>query len=130
MASSSQGEAPADLTRTGDAQVKVPPPSSALSKDFEGRWEGTIEADGKSLPVALKLWAAADGTARGTLAAAAQDEIPLTTVRITGSDVELEARAVSGTYHGKLGATGEIVGEWAQSSVRAPLTFHRSAAAR
>ena len=129
-ASSSQGEAPADLARTGEAHVKIPPPSSVLPKNFEGRWEGTIDAQGKSIPVALKFWTAADGTARGTLTAATQDEIPLTTVRITDGDVEFESRAVSGIYRGKVGDAGEIVGEWTQASAHVPLTLHRSAGDR
>jgi hypothetical protein len=124
-ASNAAGEAPFQLTRSGEAKVKVPPPSSALSKDFEGMWEGTIEAGGTVRRVGLKLSAAADGSARATLIAVDQgnQEIPVTTVTIQDRQVQLDAPAVSGTYRGTLGGSGDIAGEWAQGASRLPLTF-------
>ena len=44
-ASNADGEAPFQLTRNGEPKVAVPPPSSALSKEFEGAWEGTGNVD-------------------------------------------------------------------------------------
>ena len=126
-ASNAAGEAPFQLARNGDANVKVPPPSSALSKEFEGAWEGTHEVDGKVRRVGLKLWPAANGTATATLIAVEQGnlEIPVTTVTIKGKELQLEARAVSGTYRGTLGAGGEIAGEWSEGPNHFPLTFKR-----
>ncbi len=126
-AANAAGEAPFQLTRDGEANVKVPPPSSALSKDFEGAWEGTIEADGKVRRVELRLSPAADGTATATLVAVDRGnlEIPVTTVTIKDKQLQLEARAVSGTYRGTLGVSGDIAGEWAQGPNRFPLTFKR-----
>lgn len=127
-ASSAAGEAPFELTRNGEANVKVPPPSSPLSKDFEGTWEGTLEDGGKLLRVVLKLTPAADGIATATLISVDQGnkEIPATTVTIKEKQLQLEARAVSGTYSGTLGANGAIAGEWAQRTNRLPLTFKRA----
>jgi len=126
-ASNAAGEAPFQLARTGDANVKVPPPSSPLSKEFEGAWEGTHEVEGRVRHVVLKLRAAADGTAMATLIAVDHGnlEIPVTTVTIKGKDLRLEARAISGTYNGVLGASGQITGEWSEGPNHFPLTFKR-----
>ncbi len=129
-ASNAEGAVPFTLARSGDANVKVPPLSSVLSKDFEGTWQGDIESDGKTRRVALTLSAAPDGTARGTLVSLDKGnlEIPVTTVTLQGKQLELQARAVGGTYRGTLGASGEIAGEWTEPAVRLPLTFKRIAA--
>jgi hypothetical protein len=72
--------------------------------------------------------AAPDGTARAVLISVDKGnaEIPVTTVTLTGRQVELEARAVGGTYRGTLGANGEIAGEWIEKTVRLPLTFKKA----
>jgi hypothetical protein len=128
-ASNAEGAVPFTLARTGDANVKVPPPSSILSKDFEGTWQGAIETDGMTRRVRLTLTAAPDGTARGTLVSVDKGnlEIPVTTVTLQGKQLELQARAVGGTYRGTLGVNGEIAGEWTESTVHIPLTFKRTA---
>lgn len=126
-ASTAAGGVPFQLARTGDANVKVPPPSSVLSKEFEGAWEGTHEANGKVSRVALKMWPAANGAASAKLIAVDEGnlEIPVTTVTINGKSLQLEARAISGMYRGTLGAGGEITGEWSESAGHFPLTFKR-----
>ena len=45
-ASNADGQVPFQLTRTGEAHVKVPASSSPLSKEFEGSWEGAIDSNG------------------------------------------------------------------------------------
>ena len=129
-ASSSLGETTFQLKRTGDAQVKVPPPSSPLTKEFTGSWEGTLEAGGRTRRIGLRLSAAGDGTAKGILIALDRDnlEIPFTTVTIKGKELNLETRALSGTFRGTLGADGEIAGEWDQGTMHAPLVFKPAAA--
>jgi hypothetical protein len=129
-ASTAKGSVPFQLKRNGEAHVSTPPPSSPLSKNFEGRWDGVVEVGGKSLRVALTLARAADGTAVGTLLSLDQGgtEIPVTTVTLRDTALELELRGISGTYRGTLGAGGEIAGEWAQGPMHAPLTFTRASA--
>ncbi len=107
--------------------MKVPPPSSALSKDFAGSWEGTLESNGRVRHVGLKLSAAADGTAMATLIALDKGnlEIPVSTVTIRGKQLDLESRAISGVYHGTLGADGAIAGEWLEAGNHLALTFKR-----
>jgi hypothetical protein len=74
--------------------------------------------------VGLKLSPAADGAATATLISEGK-EIPVTAVMLKDKQLELEARAVSGTYRGTLGPSGAIAGEWAQGPARLPLTFQR-----
>ena len=126
-----QGAVPFQLARAGEANVKVPPPSSALSKEFEGTWDGYLDVGGKAIHIALKLSPAPDGTAMATLITVDQgnQEIPITTVTLQNKQVHLEARAVSGTYDGTLGASGEIAGEWTQGPSRLPLTFKHASPA-
>ena len=125
-ASNAARQAPFKLARSGEAAVKIPPPSTALSSGFEGSWEGAIGVEGKQLRIGLKLGKGA-GTAVGAFVAIDQNnlEIPATTVITTGKDLQVEARAVSGKYHGTLGDDGQIAGEWSQGPTRLPLTLKR-----
>lgn len=127
-ASNAEGGVPFQLARSGEANVKLPPPSSALAQEFEGTWEGSVTSDGKVRRIALKLVATADGTAKATLISVDKGnmEIPVTTVTLQGKQLELQARAVGGTYRGTLGAGGEIVGEWIEAAARLPLSFRRA----
>jgi len=126
-AANAEGTAPFQLTRNGEAYVKVPPPSTSMPKEFEGAWEGTLKAGEKISRIGLKLASASDGIATATLIAIDQGnrEIPVTTVAVNGKQLQLEARAVSGTYRGTLGPEGGISGEWAQGANRFPLNFKR-----
>jgi hypothetical protein len=127
-----EGSVPFELTRRGEADVKLPPASSPLPKAFEGTWDGAISTDGSVRRVVLKLSAAPDGTARAVLIVVDKGnaEIPVTRVTVTGNQLELEVRAIGGMYRGTLGASGEIAGEWGENITRLPLTFKRAAAAK
>jgi autotransporter translocation and assembly factor TamB len=122
------GEVGFQLTRNGEANVKVPRPSSALPPDLAGTWAGTIDVSGKAMRIVLKLSAAADGTALATIVSVDRGnlEMPVNTVTVKDTELDLEARVVSGTYRGTF-ASGEIAGEWTQGNVRLPLTFRRAA---
>jgi hypothetical protein len=126
-ASNVEGSAPFQLTRIGEANVKVPQPSSSLPKDFEGTWEGALEAGGKVKKVSLQMVRTSDGLAAATLIAvdSGNMKIPVTTITIHEGQLKLEVRAVSGTYHGRLGSDGEITGEWSEGHGSLPLTFRR-----
>jgi hypothetical protein len=127
-----EGAVPFELTRKGEADVKLPPASSVLAKDFEGTWEGSVERDGKVLRLVLKLSAAADGTARGLLVSVDQGnmEIPVTVVTLDARQMHLDVRVVAGSYRGTLDAAGAITGEWTEKTIRLPLTFKRVIEAR
>ena len=125
-ARSAAGEAEFQVTRSGEAQVKLPPPSSPLPKTFEGTWQGVLESNGRKRNVAVKFAPAADGTATALLIANdGKLEIPASTVTIAGNDLRIEVRSVSGNYHGTLGDSGEITGEWSEGANHSALTFKR-----
>ena len=123
-----EGAVPFQLARNGEAKVKIPPPSSVLAKEFEGRWEGVVEAGGRAMRMVLKMIAAPDGTARATVINLDKGnvDIPASTVTIQGKQLDLEIRAAGATYRGTLGPSGEIAGELTQQTVKLPLTFKRA----
>lgn len=128
-ASNDDGSVPFRLARAGEPNVKLPPASSALTKDFDGVWEGSVESGGKVVHLTLTFSAAADGLAKASLVLVDQGglAIPSSSVSIKDKDVSVEMRAVSAAYHGSLNAAGELVGEWSEAAKRMPLTFRRVA---
>ena len=127
-ASNSQGSAGFDMKRTGDAHVNAPPPSSALPKEFEGRWDGAVEAGGNRLRIGMKLSTGADGKAAASLISIDQggQEFAATTVTIDGKKINVELRAISGTYTGTLGDNGEIAGDWTQGGTKLALNLKKA----
>jgi hypothetical protein len=127
-ASNSQGSVGFELTRSGEAKVNLPPPSSTLPKEFEGRWEGAIDVGGTKLRLAIKLSTGADGKAAGSLISIDQggQEFPATSVTAEGQKVSVEVRTVGGSYSGLLGANGEIAGEWSQGGMKVALVLKKA----
>ena len=130
VAANAEGETSFQLTRTGEPNVKLPPPSSRLPKAFARNWVGTTEADGKTKHVGLRLTPGPDGVAQAMLIAIDHDnlEIPITTVTIQDRQLQFESRAISGSFRGMLGDNGEITGEWSEATKRLPLTFRQKPA--
>lgn len=129
-ASNDHGAVPFELERTGAAHVKIPAPSSRLTPAFEGDWEAVSQTGGASHRVVLRLWPAVDGAALATLTTGGQDGrehqvIPVTTVTLSDSRIDLDVAAAPGTFRGVLGASGEIVGEWVEAGSTILLTFKR-----
>ena len=54
---------PFTLTRTGDAKILEPARSAPISKELEGTWNGTLDANGTSMHLVLTMANQADGTA-------------------------------------------------------------------
>jgi len=127
-ASNAQGDAPFELMRAGDGNVRLPPPSSRLTKEFEGEWLGTLDPSGRARRIGLKLAPAADGSATATITVIEKNmQLAADTVTLKGAEITFELRAVSGVYRGTLGAGGEIAGEWSEGGNRTTLTFARAA---
>jgi hypothetical protein len=125
--SDSQTKTPLTLKRVGAANVKLPPPNTPLTKDFEGTWHATLAAGDAPIRMLLKLTRAADGTANGVVVNVDQGnrEVPLTTIQQKDKALEFEIRPVAVRFHGSLNAGGAVAGEWTQMSRTAPLTFER-----
>jgi hypothetical protein len=122
-ATSEKGSAPFQLKRNGEASVKLPPPSTPLSKDFEGAWEGTLDAPGGPLRAVLKLARASDRTAMGTLISVDQggQEFPITTITQKEKQLQFEIRVIKAKYTGMLNDSGtEISDEYALQSLNLP----------
>lgn len=119
------GTLPLKLTRKGDAVFAAPAKSTAITKDLEGTWNGTLEAGGRTLRLTLKLVAGADG-ATGSIVSVDQGgaEIPITTITQNGQHLELELPAIAGKFSGDL-QEGKLAGTWSQGPGSLPLVFSR-----
>jgi hypothetical protein len=118
------------LKRTGAAILQPPRPSTRLSKEFEGTWEGLLGAGDRQLHLILKLAASADGTGAGSLSTAGgtSPDIPITTITQKENRLDFEVRAISGSYSGTLNqGRGEISGNWTQGGATVALVFQRAA---
>ena len=126
-AASSQGSTQFEITRSGDAKLSVAPPSTALPKEFEGRWEGTVDAGGTKQRLAIVLSTGADGKAAATVIAVDHggQSFPASTVKVDGMELTIDARAIGGSYTGTLGPYGDIGGDWTEAGVKIPLVFRK-----
>jgi hypothetical protein len=122
------GKLPLTLTRTGDAKIDPPKPSTAIDKALEGTWEGTLDVNGRTLRLVLKL-SSAEGLGKGTLTSVDQGnaEIPVQTVSQTGPTLTLLLPAIAGSWEGQLKGE-QLEGTWKQGAGSLPLTFKRAAA--
>jgi len=117
---------PFQLKRTGEAVIAATPKSTAISKELEGDWEGTLNAGPNALRLALKL-KDAPGGATGTIVSVDQGgvEIPIAAITQAGSKLDLQLPSISGSYSGEL-QEGRLVGHWTQMGSSFPLTFTRA----
>jgi hypothetical protein len=119
---------PYALRRSGAARIEPPAASTAISRELEGTWNGTLSVDGKMLRVTLKLANRPDGAAAGSIVSVDEGgaEFPITTITQKGSTLTLDVRLVAGLYNGtaNAGAT-ELVGTLTEGGVALPLNFRR-----
>jgi len=106
--------------------------SSALlsyaGKAIEGEWEGTLEVQGQSLKIIVKIAVDADGTLKATLDSPDQGamDVPLDNVSFENNTFSFELTAAQGAYEGKLKESGDIIeGEWSQGGMSLPLNLKR-----
>ena len=120
------GSVPFTMTRKGDAVFAPPLKSTAIGKELEGTWNGTLSAGGRELRLTLKLASGADG-ATGSIVSVDQGnvEIPIATIVQAGAHLTLELPSIAGTYSGDL-KDGRLVGTWSQGAGTMPLEFART----
>jgi hypothetical protein len=127
-AASQEGEAPFDLTRTGEARIAAAPKNAPIGKELEGTWHGTLDVRG-GMRVILRLANQPDGTSTASMVSVDEGnlEIAMALVR-EGSTVRLNSPVLGSSYSGELNATAtELNGNYTTSQgITLPLTLHRN----
>jgi fermentation-respiration switch protein FrsA (DUF1100 family) len=104
--------------------------AAAQVPDITGDWQGTLNAGGAELRLALHITKNSDGGLHATLDSVDQgaNGIPVTKAELKGTKLHLDIGAVNGTYDGDVAADGQAIkGTWSQGSPLA-LDFKRAAA--
>ncbi|MDZ4800134.1 MAG: hypothetical protein SGI92_18410 [Bryobacteraceae bacterium] len=123
---------PLELKRSGEAKLDVPPPSTAIAKELEGKWAGSVETpNGQTLRLELEV-TNASGAGSAVLTSLDQNnaKIPVNSITQKGSDFAMELRMVGAKFAGKVSADNTaIAGAMEQGGGSMPLKFTRPAAA-
>ena len=98
------------------------------AKDFEGSWQGTLEASGTKLRVALTVTKSDAGVYAGKLESLDQGAtIPIDTITVNGDAVRLEIKSPAIVFEGTLNRERtELTGTFTQGDQPFPLSFKRS----
>ena len=101
------------------------------AKDFQGSWQGTLEAGGTKLRLVLTVTKSDAGAYAGKLDSLDQNAtIPIDTITVNGDAVRLEIKSPAIVFEGVLGKERtELTGTFTQADQQFPLTFKRSAQA-
>lgn len=100
-----------------------------LAQDIAGDWQGTLSAGGQELRLVLHITQAADGALQATLDSVDQgaNGIPVSTITLKDSKLDLGVEAVHGAYEGRVAPGAQTInGTWTQGSAL-PLEFKRAA---
>ena len=119
---------PFTLTRTGDAEIVEPARSAPISKELEGTWNGTLDANGTSMHFVLTMANHADGTATARVISLDEGEleVPLVVTQ-KGSSVVLRDDVIPSSFAGVLNADGtEFAGTFRQGAAALPMSFRRA----
>src|SRR5688572_13241572 len=97
-------------------------------KGFEGSWQGTLEAGGQKLRLALTVTKSDAGAYAGKVDSLDQGAtIPIDTITVKGDAVRLEAKSPAIVFEGTLNKERtELTGTFTQSDQQFPLIFKRS----
>lgn len=98
------------------------------AKDFEGSWQGTLEAGGTKLRLVLTVTKSAAGAYAGKLDSLDQGAtIPIDTITVNGDAVRLEIKSPAIVFEGAVNKERtELTGTFTQGDQQLPLTFKRS----
>ena len=120
----SQGGQELPLTLKRSEQAAVVPP---LAKDFEGSWQGTLEAGGQKLRLVVTVTKSAAGAYAGKFESLDQGAtIPIDTITVNGDAVRIEIKSAAIVYEGTLNKERtELTGTFTQADQKFPLTFKR-----
>jgi hypothetical protein len=121
---------PFTLTRAGEARIEAPAKSAPITRELEGTWNGTLEAEGRQLRLVLTMSNQPDGTATGRMVNIDEGglQVPVSITQ-QASTVTLASTVVVSSFTGTLNAAGtELAGTFTQGAFVVPLTFRRAAA--
>jgi len=127
--STANGSVAAPMKRTGEAKLDLPKSSAAVSTEFEGDWEGSIQAPDGAHAVAVHIHNQPDKSVKATLDSLGQSAtgLPLNDVVQTGNSFEFKLSVAGASFKGAFNKdTNEIAGQWSQSGMSFPLTLKKS----
>lgn len=121
--------APFVLSKTGPAQVDLPPRSTAVAKDLEGEWKGDYEMMGYARHATMKF------SNRGpegaglefTIVGKKVNNVPVSLVTQNDNFVTVKSDEFGITFEGRFNRdAGEIKGTLSQGPVESPLLLRRT----
>src|SRR4029453_9853276 len=98
------------------------------TKDFEGSWQGTLEAGGQKLRLVVTVTKSDAGAYAGKLVSLDQGAtIPIDTITVNGDAVRWEIKSPAIVFEGALNKERtELTGTFTQGDQQIPLTLKRS----
>jgi hypothetical protein len=119
-----QSDQPFPLTFKRSEQAAVVPPPA---KDFEGSWQGTLEAGGQKLRLVVTVTKSDAGAYAGKFDSLDQGAtIPIDTITVNGDAVRIEIKSAAIVYEGTLNKERtELTGTFTQGDQKFPLTLKR-----
>src|ERR1700752_1214185 len=98
------------------------------AKDFDGSWQGTLEAGGTKLRLALTITKSDAGVYAGKMDSLDQGAtIPIDTITVNGDAVRWEIKSPAIVFEGTLNKERtELTGTFAQADQKFPLALKRS----
>jgi hypothetical protein len=119
--------APFALRRTGAAQVDLPPRSTAVAKEMEGRWAGDHELMGytRHVTVTFANHGADPATAEFVVVGKRVNNLTVDLVQRDGNFVRIESHAFGISFEGRL-HDDMLEGTYQQGPLEGPLVLKRS----
>ncbi len=121
--------APVVLTKTGPAQVDLPPRTTAVAKEVEGEWKGDYEMMGYARHATLKFSnRGAEGAALDFVIVGKKvNNVPVSLVIQEDDFITVKSEEFGITFEGRFSkAAGEIKGTLSQGPMEAPLLLRRA----
>lgn len=118
------------LKRSGESQVDIPRPSTAIKNELEGKWQGTLDLGGFKMRLGLELANGDKGFATGKLIMidSGNYAAPIDLIAQNGDSFELTVPAVNFGYEGRFDKpSGEVRGVLWAGPLQIPLAWRRTA---
>ena len=120
---------PFTFKKTGAAQVQVPPHSTAVGKDFEGKWIGDYVFDGNTRHVTLRFanHAGAAATADFVIVGKKENVLPVDFIVEEEGLLQVESHQTGFSFEGRVRKdSGELAGICKQGPYEVSLVLHRA----